>query len=421
MKYAISRVTARRFVLGKAGLYPGRRWRGKEGAEQAVRANGSVQIDPVVVVNRMHDLILHARVADYFAEQLDELAYRERQFFDYSTTLFLYPLDELPYWRTVMRWWKSEPTYAEIARQHAAAVEAVRKALEERGPLGSRDLEGTARVNSYRARKDSGLALRYLWLTGEIMTYARRANTFDRIYYFTHAIVPNGFHHEVTLEEADAFFARKIFREMALVTFTEWARRFRLLVERRVSNDETKALMQRLIDAGEVTALAVEGRRETHYALTEDLPLIDALEGNVLPDAWQPVSATTREAVTFLAPLDMVSARGRAKTLFDFEYTWEIYKPADQRRWGHYTMPILYEDRLVGRIDPKLDRRTKTLLINGLWVEDTPLLKDADFINALGAGLVDFVRFHRAVVVDLDAVQPAALRRALAKYLKRAL
>ena len=105
--------------------------------------------------------------------------------------------------------------------------------------------------------------------------------------------------------------------------------------------------------------------------------LLATLAADQVPAAWQPLVTTTLDEVTFLAPLDIVSARGRAKVWFDFEYIWEVYKPAHQRRWGYYTLPILYGDRLVARFDPKLDRTTNTLVINGMWLEDDALAEDS--------------------------------------------
>ena len=82
------------------------------------------------------------------------------------------------------------------------------------------------------------------------------------------------------------------------------------------------------------------------------------------------METTTTEEVVFLAPLDHVSARGRAKILFGFDYVWEVYKPEHQRKFGYYTLPVLWGDRLVARFDSKLDRTTNTFVILGLWLED---------------------------------------------------
>src|ERR1700690_3686694 len=109
--FTISIPTMRRFILGKQGLWPGRRWQGKAGAAQAIREIGAVQIDPLVVVARNHDLKLHSRVANYESGHLNELLYQDRQFFDYGGLLQIYPMEELPYWKIHMQrhtseeWW----------------------------------------------------------------------------------------------------------------------------------------------------------------------------------------------------------------------------------------------------------------------------------------------------------------------------
>jgi hypothetical protein len=82
----ISRQTARRFILGKQGLWPGRRWKGKKGTAQAIRACEAVQLDPLNVAARSQDIVLHSRVLDYKPEYLYQVAYKDREFFDYGAT-----------------------------------------------------------------------------------------------------------------------------------------------------------------------------------------------------------------------------------------------------------------------------------------------------------------------------------------------
>ncbi|HEV2405337.1 MAG TPA: crosslink repair DNA glycosylase YcaQ family protein, partial [Ktedonobacterales bacterium] len=120
---------------------------------------------------------------------------------------------------------------------------------------------------------------------------------------------------------------------------------------------------------------------------------------------------STTEEVVFLAPLDPVSARGRAKALFGFDYVWEVYKPERQRTFGYYTLPILWGDRLVARFDSKLDRTTNTLVILGLWLEEETLGKDEAFATALARGFARFVTFLGASTLDARAILEPLLRR----------
>ncbi|MCC7446243.1 MAG: YcaQ family DNA glycosylase [Anaerolineae bacterium] len=404
---SIAAATMRRFILGKQGLWPGRRWQGKSGAAQAIRSIGGVQIDPLVVVARNHDLKLHSRVDSYDPDHLNDLLYQERQFFDYGGLLYIYPMDELPYWKVHMQrqWWGHE-----LLAKHPGVLDTVRAELRARGPLAQRDLEGTARVESYRARKDTGLALAYLWRIGELMTAGRRG--FDRLYDFAENVAPAAYLNPAGEAEAETFFLRKALLMDAMPRLTEWRGRFAYFVQRQVMADEMKRRIAELVESGDVAPLTVEGKKDLHYVFASELPRIETLEAGQVPDGWQPLDTTTETEVNFLAPLDPVSAGGRAGKLFNFEYTWEIYTPIEKRRWGYYVLPILYGDRLVARMDVKLDRKSQTLLIKGFWLEDPATGKDATFAAALARGLIRFTRFHNATRLDARAIQPASLRAA---------
>ncbi len=114
-----------------------------------------------------------------------------------------------------------------------------------------------------------------------------------------------------------------------------------------------------------------------------------------------PAGPTTDDEVTLLSPLEpAIHDRARTRTLFDFDYQWEVYKPVDQRRYGYYALPILWGDRIVGRTDLRLDRETSALVVNGTWLEDPATATDAAFAAALDAGLDRFRRFVGATRVE---------------------
>jgi hypothetical protein len=97
--------------------------------------------------------------------------------------------------------------------------------------------------------------------------------------------------------------------------------------------------------------------------------------------------------------------------LFGFDYVWEVYKPVHQRKFGYYTLPVLWGDRLVARFDSKLDRATDTFVILGLWVEDRALGRDEAFAEALARGFARFVKFLGAGRMDAKAIREPLLRR----------
>src|SRR6266542_2224153 len=183
--------TVRRFILGRQGLWPGRRWRGIKGTEQAMRAIEYLQLDPLQIIARSHDITLHSRVLDYTPGMWEELAYQQRTFFDWGGWLAARPMDELPHWRVVMRRERENASrMLSIARDHADAIVEMRAILRERGTVSNRDfaMASRTRTQSYRGRKDSALALYYLWITGEVMTHHRER--FERLYALTERVAP---------------------------------------------------------------------------------------------------------------------------------------------------------------------------------------------------------------------------------------
>ena len=166
-----------------------------------------------------------------------------------------------------------------------------------------------------------------------------------------------------------------------------------------------------LLADDEILEVKVEGWKAVHYALSSDKKVLRDLSTGRIPKAWTPLETTTTDEVVFLAPLDHVIARGRAKVLFDFDYVWEVYKPVHLRKFGYYTLPILWGDRLVARFDSKLDRTTNTLAILGFWLEDKRLGRDEAFAEALARGLARFVAFLGAKGLDAKAISEPLLRR----------
>jgi hypothetical protein len=402
----ISRQTERRFVLGRQGLWPGRRWQGLEGTAQAALECEAIQLDPLVMVARSQEICLYSRVLDYQIGYLDQVAYEQRRLFDYGGALFLYPMQELPYWAPQMN--RQEGRWPAFLREHAALADEVRSTLRERGPLSNRDLEGNHRVNSYRGRKDTALALYALWMTGEVMVHHRKG--FDRVYDLRENVAPPEWNWATTEEEAETYFARKSAAFTGIARERGWALGVAEALGTRISQPEGRQMLERYYESGLLTPVRVEGAKDAKLVLTADLPLLDALERGEIPAQWQPLGPTTLEEAVILPPLDIVSARGRAARLFDFEYVWEVYKPVEQRRWGYYNVPLLYGDRLVARIDPRLDRKTGTLELLGFWLDDESLGRDAQFGAALAACLRRFMTFLGAKAVTLEAIQPAELR-----------
>ena len=140
-----------------------------------------------------------------------------------------------------------------------------------------------------------------------------------------------------------------------------WNRRSDAWLGISMAAEERDAAFARLEKAGRITPVRVEGLRFPLYVLNTDLPLLESVRSG---------QADCKARLEFLAPLDpMLWDRKLIEALFGFQYSWEIYTPASKRKYGYYVLPVLYGDRLVGRIEPKTDRKANSLTVQNIWFE----------------------------------------------------
>src|SRR3989440_5755219 len=236
----------------------------------------------------------------------------------------------------------------------------------------------------------------------------RHREHFERLYALTETVAPASLMCESEEAEADRFLISK---EVSFCGLSRLSRTSDAFHGRGEPDRAAKQLLGAMVTNGDLIEVQVEGWRMGHYALGSDAGVLAEVSAGRVPKAWTPLETTTTEEVVFLSPLDHVSARGRAKAVFGFDYVWEVYKPEHQRRFGYYTLPVLWGDRLVARFDSKLDRTTNTFVILGLWLEEETLCADEAFAQALGCGFARFVRFLSASKLDATAIREPLLRQ----------
>lgn len=373
-----------------------------------MRAMEHLQLDPLGIMARAQDLMLHSRVIDYRIDDWARLTYEKRRFFDWGGWLAVRPMEELPYWRNLMRRERGTGRWQQEEREHHDAIVEMREILRQRGTVANRDfaMATRRRTDSYRGRKDSAVALYYLWRVGEAMVHHRER--FERVYAPTEAIAAAHLLDEASDAETDDFMRRKHVAFEGISTLNG-----SYTIYEKDGRAAAHAWRERAVRDGLLIELEVDGWRGPRWALAEDADDIATIGSGRVPRAWRPKGTTTVEEATFLAPLDPVSARKRAKALFDFDYIWEVYTPAAKRRFGYYALPVLWGDRLVARFDGRLDRGTSTFAILGLWLEDDGLAADQAFVEAFACGVERMQRFLGAAHVDSGAVSQRTLRRRL--------
>jgi uncharacterized protein len=393
----------RRFVLGRQGLWPGRRWAGPRGVERALRYVDSVQVDPLDVVGHNQDQALWGRIDGYRLRDLEDALYRRRSVFEWGGNVQIRPIEELPYLGMVMQRKVGEERWQRFARANAPLLIRVIREITDRGPLGPRDFEGDTevKIRNYRARKAAGLALYYLWLKGDLMVAARRRG--EKVFDLTARLFPRQLP-AVPTKEAEEHLVLQTLRDLGIATSSQWLAYAHTRIGRSTLRRDWTGQTHRWEEQGVIRKLEVLGWNGPRWVLTEAASDLATVHASGVPSGWRPRSTTTEEEAVFLAPLEFATARGRALQLFGFEYLWEVYKPASARRWGYYTLPVLYEDRLPARIELRFDRTSSSLRVLGFWPEEPAIRRDPTFAGAFGNALARLADLHAAKDLDLSGL-----------------
>lgn len=384
-----------------------------------------LQIDSVNVLDRAHHLTLWSRFGAYDRAKLERLTYRKRVLFEYLTHVACFvAARDLPLWRSTMamvsegpfplaRWGRAKGNQMLIAEVEAA--------VRERAPVGNAGFERPKGEKSggWWTWKPAMHALDYLWKTGRIGVHSRRS--FQKLYAPMDQLLPAPA--EAPLRSPQEVWRERVRRSLAamgaawdddLRMYWTWPRRPASWLREAIGS---------LVREGEVTEVRIEGTSRRAWALTADLPELQSAAR-----ARRPSRGTT-----LLCPFDsFLWHRERTLRLFGFFYRIEIYVPGAQRQHGYYTLPLLHEGQLIGRVDLKHHRAHGVLEARHAHFEpwfaagEAPPVKlwavpDRDeALAGLADALHSLARFTGAREVKLARTSPtplhAALKRALAAH-----
>jgi uncharacterized protein len=329
---------ARAFLVSHLGLARFRKERGAPAVRAMLGALRCVQLDPLDPIGTNADLVTLARVrtakrSDVYTSLLPGHAFEH-----FAKERCLLPPDAFPYYRSRMvetPWWRSSERGKKI---DPGVLAGVLEEVRARGPLGARDLEDRGRVvpldwSGWKGTSSAAkMALEILWTRCEVVVTSRRGK--EKVYDVPERALPD--HHATEIS----------------LPFEEWAIEDRVVAAGLLGESMSPSwsmlrdarktgAVEQLIEKGRIERVRVGDRSSTYLAPA------GFLERTVVkPD----------DAMRILGPLDPVLwDRALVKQVFDFEYVWEVYKPASQRRWGWYVCPLLHRGRLVGRIDARIE------------------------------------------------------------------
>jgi len=396
----IDREAARRFLVRRHLLDPPRSLPAAPASVLAVFDRlGSIQFDPLEIAGRNHDLVLLARVAGYRREWTDGLLYDERRLFEaYNKGLSLLPVEELPWYR--ITWDRNRVKHeAGVFSRHPELVDEVLARIRDEGPQSALDFGSREAIDWWwRPTNGPRAILEALAASGMLGLACRQGNR--RYYDLPERLFPPELlahrpderdqrrHRLLSRYRAHGLLGRSGSAELWLGTAPD------------VRKDDWTGplrgdLLADLVEAGDLVPVSVEGVRGERFVLASEVELLEA--------ARRPFDEA---GVAFIAPLDpLVWDREFLRSLFEFDYLWEVYVPEAKRRWGYYVLPILFGDRFVGRIEPRIDRKAGVLRVLNVWWEPgfDPLGASAGgFLDAFAAALDAHRAFADLRIVEFE-------------------
>lgn len=368
---AITHAQARRLAIG-AQLLNGRLSPTKANILTTFQQLGCIQIDPINVVARNPLLVLWSRLGQFDVTDFETLLWQDKALFEYwahAASIVLsadYPI----YQGQMAQAFSGDGGWSTRARQWMATNELFKQyvldALETRGPLFSKEFEDRSVVSwesgGWTTGRQVGMMLGLLWEMG-IITVARRQGAgfgLQKQWDLTANHLPQWVDHEPwSSREIVALAVQKSLRALGVGTAKHIENHF---IRNRYP--DLDVVLAELVKNGRLHPITVENQQGDWYIHDDTLKGMDGL-------------MEERKTAVLLSPFDnLICDRTRTETLFNFHYRSEIYTPKAKRKYGYYVMPILYGDRLIGRLDPKMDRKTKILHINAVFTEPDVTLTD---------------------------------------------
>ena len=387
----ITKQQAGRFILAKQGLIGSYRFIGKSGAYDYVRQAGCIQYDPVDVCGKNAELTLQSRVKGFSKSMLQELLYEDRKLVDYADKeLSIWPVEDWPYFSSYRnRSLKLGKTFQGLSLLEKKAISYIK----DNGPVSSDTLPIEGEIfwhssmhwsgNWHKKSQASRSVLEQLYTDGVLIIHHKKGSR--KYYDLAEKYIPDTIlNAENPCKNEGEFAAWRVLRRIGAVGLL-WDKNSTAFLGIDINAEKRKKILDNLTLQEKICPVSVQGIKQTFYYQAEDEPLMTSIVDG---------SADLKQRMSFIAPLDpLMWDKSLILALWDYQYSWEIYTPANKRKYGYYTLPILFGDRFVGRIEAVPDRKKKVLEVKGLWLE--PEIHQTKKLNTeLEKTLIRFAKFN---------------------------
>lgn len=378
---------------------------GARGVGEVIEMLGYIQIDTISVIQRAHHHTLWTRLPDYQPDFLHELQADLKAIFEYWGHAASY-LSMSDYRYTLpLKQSYADPKRKWVKNRHEKykhLYEPILERIRQEGALGSKDFKpqkGKKR-EGWWDWKPAKIALELLFWRGDLMIKERQ--NFHRIYDLTERVLPERVDTSVPGDEEMGRFL--VYRTL----FAHGIACERLIIDhlRLASNRKSiiKLALKNMLKSGEVVHITLEDDEKTdYYALS-----------HVLKSFTEPDSLTS---LHILSPFDnFVINRDRIKRLFGFDFALECYVPKAKRKYGYFSLPILWGDTFVARMDSKADRKRNVFIVRNL-VFEPEFRKFEAFLTPFSDKLNAFVQFNGCESIEIESVNPPEFKKMLASFI----
>jgi uncharacterized protein YcaQ len=369
-----------------------------------VRDLAFVQWDPIEVVAPSHIIALWSRVGNFHLSDLNRLLWEEKKLFEHwgNWVAGIVLTEDYPLYYSMMKrypeslgksWGAQKEKTKKFLAGHKELAKSIKNQLKKKGPLQLTQFKEYLRTkrnaNGWTTGSDVSMMLFHLELSGEVMVVGHEG--IHNIWGLSEEFLPSWVERkQLDEEEVERLAAQRAIRALGTASPPEINYYFP-----RGCYQNLKRALESLVEDSMIHRVQVEGfpSKDERYIHNLDIKLLESIKNDDDDDAWQP-------RMSLLPPFDnLICGRERTKRVFGFDYSHEMFLPQNKRKFGYYVLPILWGERFIGRVDPRMDKKNEKLLINSVHAEpDAP--RDKEIASKIFETIEQLAKFLGAKEVE---------------------